>query len=402
LNVPKYIARPEYLKRLAPFIGKGVIKVLAGQRRVGKSYLLYQLMDHIRKHTPGTVRIYVNKEQTRFAGIRTGGDLVAHVKALAGRSRRCALFIDEIQDIEGFETALRSLSSEARFDIFCTGSNSRLLSGELATGLAGRFVELRVHGLSYAEFLVFHKLPDEPETLMKYLRFGGLPFLMNVPLEEQVVSDYLSNVQDTVLLRDVVARFQVRNVVFLKRLTEYLADNIGSPVAAKRISDFLKSQRVNLSPNRVLNYLDNLCAAFLVSRVPRAEVQGKRIFEINEKYYFEDLGIRNSLTPFQMKDIGKVLENAIFLHLRISGFEVQVGKMGDKEIDFVATRRGERQYVQVAYLIPDEKTHAREFGNLLAIKDNYPKTVVSMDATAEGSFKGIRHVNVREFLKKLI
>jgi uncharacterized protein len=398
VSIPSFLGRPLYMDKIAPYMGKNLIKVLVGQRRVGKSYLLYQIMAHIQKHQPRSTLIYINKELHYFASIGNSNDLLAYIKKAAGPAKKASIFIDEIQDISGFEKALRSLMAQERFDIYCTGSNAFLLAGELATYLSGRYVEIKVYGLSYPEFLVFHKLPDNNDSLLKYMKYGGLPYLINLDLEDNIVYDYLRNIYNAILYKDVVRRFRIRNVSFLERLTEYCADNVGSLVSAKKISDFLKSQKTAISPNVVLNYLSFLCAAFFILRTPRSEIKGKKVFEISEKYYFEDLGLRHSITGFQQADIGKVLENMVFLDLKTRGFDVTVGKLGDKEIDFVAEKSGEKLYVQVAYLIPDQKAHDREFGNLLSISDNYRKVVVSMDDIAEGNFKGIEHTHIRKFL----
>jgi hypothetical protein len=398
VSIPSFLGRPLYMDKIAPYMGKNIIKVLVGQRRVGKSYLLYQIMAHIQKHQPRSTLIYINKELHDFASIGNSNDLLAYIKKTAGPAKKASIFIDEIQDISGFEKALRSLMAQERFDIYCTGSNAFLLAGELATYLSGRFVEIKVYGLSYPEFLVFHKLPDDNDSLLKYMKYGGLPYLINLDLEDNIVYDYLRNIYNAILYKDVVRRFRIRNVSFLERLTEYCADNVGSLVSAKKISDFLKSQKTAISPNVVLNYLSFLCAAFFILRTPRSEIKGKKVFEISEKYYFEDLGLRHSITGYQQADIGKVLENLVYLDLKTRGFDVTVGKLGDKEIDFVAEKSGEKLYVQVAYLIPDLKAHDREFGNLLSISDNYRKIVVSMDETAEGNFKGIEHMHIRKFL----
>lgn len=253
--------------------------------------------------------------------------------------------------------------------------------------------------LSYPEFLVFHKLEDSDSSLLKYMKYGGLPYLVNLELNDSVVYDYLKGINNTILFKDVVARYHIRNIAFLERLVEYAADNVGSLVSAKKISDFLKSQKTNILPNVVLNYLYFIVNAFLLYKVRRSEIAGKRIFEINEKYYFQDCGLRNALVGYRPSDINKILENMVYMHLRVMGYTITVGKIGAKEVDFVCEKRGERLYVQVAYLIPDKKAGEREFGNLLLIPDNYPKIVTSMDKFISGSEKGIQHMHISEFLK---
>jgi len=401
--IKKYIKRSYYLDRILPFMNKDIIKVLVGQRRVGKSYLLFQIMDElIRQGTRKDAILYINKELHEFEPIRDYHGLLSYINKRAKKQKITALLIDEIQDISQFEKALRDLQASGRYDIYCSGSNADLLSGELATNLSGRYVEMDVYSLSYPEFLLFHKLDNNEDSFMKYMKYGGLPYLVNLDLNDMVVYDYLRSINNTILFKDVVARYNIRSIAFLERLVEYIADNTGSLVSAKKISDFLKSQKINISPNIVLNYLSFLSNAFLIFKVRRSEIGGKRIFEINEKYYFEDSGLRNAIVGYKPSDINKMLENIVYMHLRASGYTVTVGQLGSKEIDFVCEKRGERLYVQVAYLIPDEKAHAREFGNLLQIRDNYPKFVVSMDKMIEGGEKGITLIHITQFLKRFL
>ena len=236
-----------------------------------------------------------------------------------------------------------------------------MLSGDIATLLAGRAIEVPVRGLSYEEFLAFHRLAESDESLRRYLRYGGLPHLVDLELTDRVVYEYLGNLYHAILFKDVVARYRIRNIDVLQRLVRFVADSVGSVVTAKRISDYLKSQRVRISPNAVLEYLAHLCHACFLAKVHRADVVGRRIFEIGEKYYFEDLGLRHAVKPFVQQDIAKVLENLVYHHLRVCGWQVTTGRLDRREIDFVATRQEETMYVQVAYLLTDEATHTREF-----------------------------------------
>jgi predicted AAA+ superfamily ATPase len=394
------IPRLHYLKKVTPFIDKNLIKVVVGQRRVGKSYLLHQIMDAIKDRNSGANIIYINKELYEFDQINDYRDLMNYIETRKSPDSKNYIFIDEVQDIGDFEKALRSLQAEEGYDIYCTGSNAKMLSGDLATYLSGRYLEIKIYSLSWPEFLEFHQLENTVETLLTYIKYGGLPYLIHLDLNDSVVYDYLKNVYNTILLKDVVARHQIRNVAFLEKLIWFLADNTGNMLSAKRISDFLKSQRTNISPNIVLNYLSYLVSAFFIFRVPRSEIAGKKIFETGEKYYFEDLGLRHTVMTYQQRDINKVLENLVFNHLLISGWHVTVGQLGAKEIDFIGTRNDEKLYVQVAYLIPDDHAWEREFGNLLAIKDNFPKMVVSMDEVIGKSYEGIQHVHIREFLSE--
>ena len=398
IDIPNYITRPIYVERLDPLVGKDVIKVLVGQRRVGKSYLLYHVVDMIRKRDPACPILYINKELAAFDDIRTYADLLDRTARDLGSARRGCILIDEVQEIDDWPRALRSLAAEKRFDIYCTGSNAEMLSGDIATLLAGRVVEVPVRGLSYREFLAFHRLEESDDTLQSYMRYGGLPHLVDLELTDRVVYEYLGNLYNVILFKDVVARYRIRNIDFLERLVRFLADSVGSVVTAKRISDYLKSQRVRISPNAVLEYLAHLCHACFLAKVRRADVVGRRIFEIGEKYYFEDLGLRHAVKPFVQQDVGKVLENLVYHHLHVCGWQVTTGRLDRREIDFVATRQEEILYVQVAYILADEATHKREFGNLLQIPDNYPKMVVSMDPVIGAGYKGIRHLHIREFL----
>jgi len=392
------IKREHYLKKIAPFIGKNLIKVIVGQRRVGKSYLLFQLMDAVKEKNIKANIIYINKELYEFDHIKNYQDLLKYVKRKTEAKRKNYVFIDEIQEIADFEKALRDLWANKKHDIYCAGSNANLLAGELTTYLSGRYMEIPVYSLSYPEFLKFHKLKSGKNSLLQYIKYGGMPYLVNLKLNDEYVYDYLKNIYNTILLKDVVARYQIRNVNLLEGLAEYLAGNVGSLVSAKKISDFLKSQKIKISPSIILNYLTFLANAFFIFKVPRAEINGKKIFEINEKYYFEDLGLRHALIGFKQADISKILENLVFAHLKFLGYKISVGKLGEKEIDFIGEKDGKRIYIQVAYLIADENIKKREFGNLLAIKDNYPKIVVSLDEFAAGEYEGVQHINILDFL----
>jgi len=398
--IKKYIKRKYYLEKITPFMNKGIIKVIVGQRRVGKSYLLLQLMDMIKKNHKNANIIYINKELNEFDEIKNNKNLINFVKDNTQARRKNYVFIDEIQDIKQFEKALRDLNARDKYDIYCTGSNANLLSGELATYLSGRYIEFKVFGLSYSEFLLFHKLENSQKSFLKYIKYGGLPYLIHLELEDSIIYDYLKSIYNTILFKDVVNRHKIRNTAFLERLVEYLADNTSSLVSAKKISDFLKSQKTNISPNIVLDYLSFLTQAFFVFKVPRSDIQGKKIFEINDKYYFEDLGLRHSIVGYKQTDINKILENLVFLHMQIAGYKVTVGQLGNKEIDFVCEKEDKRLYIQVAYKITEENRE-REFGNLLVIPDNFPKIVVSMDEIIDKSeYKGIKQIDIREFLTK--
>jgi uncharacterized protein len=398
-TIPKtLLKREDYLNRVLPFVGKNLIKVFTGQRRVGKSYLLFQIMDYLLQQDAQNQIIYINKEDIAFSAIQTAQDLHDYILQHKSNNAKTYVFIDEIQDIENFETALRSLLLQEDLDLYCTGSNAKLLSGDIAGYLSGRAIEIVVYSLSYPEFLVFHSLKDSNVTLELYFRYGGLPYLKNLVLEEVVVFEYLKNIYNTIVYRDIINRFSIRNVLFLEQLVLFLASNIGSLFSAKKISDFLKSQRINIASNQVQTYSDYLVNAFLIQRVSRYDLVGKRIFETGEKYYFENLGIRNALWGYRIEDRGKIMENIVYNHLLFRGYQVQVGNLGALEIDFVAQRGGEKLYVQVALSINESQTMEREFGNLKKINDNFPKMVVTLDAFQGNTDEGIIATDLRSFL----
>ena len=392
------VKREDYLKRVLPFMDKNLIKVFTGQRRVGKSYLLFQIMDYLLERDPQAAIVYINKEDIAFSAIQTAQDLHDYVLQQKSNTTKTYVFIDEIQDIENFETALRSLLLHEDLDLYCTGSNAKLLSGDIAGYLSGRAIEMVVYSLSYTEFLVFHSLKDTDKTLEMYFKYGGLPYLKNLVLEEAVVFEYLKNIYNTIVYRDIINRFPIRNVLFLEQLVLFLASNIGSLFSAKKISDFLKSQRINMASNQVQTYSDYLVNAFLIHRVSRYDLIGKRIFETGEKYYFENLGIRNALWGYRLEDRAKIMENVVYNHLLFRGYQVQVGNLGPLEIDFVAQRTGERLYVQVALSINEPQTMEREFGNLKKINDNFPKVVVTLDGFQGNTHEGILTIDLRSFL----
>ena len=301
-------------------------------------------------------------------------------------------------EIEHFEKAVRSLLLNENNDVYITGSNARLLSGELATFLAGRTIEIKVYSLSYSEFLTFHTLQDSDKSLTSYFKYGGLPYLKNLTLTDEIVFEYLQNIYNTIVFRDVVARFKVRNINFLERLIQFLADNTGSLFSAKRISDFLKSQQINIAHNQVQTYIDYLSNAFLVHKVQRYDLKGKRLFETGEKYYFENTGLRNVIGGYKPGDKAKLLENIVYNQLLFKGYDVKTGWINTEEIDFVATKNNETQYIQVALQMDNEKTFKREFGNLLKIKDNFPKTVITLQSGTRNSYQGIPMISLRKFL----
>jgi predicted AAA+ superfamily ATPase len=401
LRTRAFIPRPLYTEKIKPFIDKEIIKVITGQRRVGKSYILFQLIKDIRETNPSANVIYINKELQPHQHITDDEIFYRYVRDLLKPDAKNYLFVDEIQEIKDFEKTLRSLLAENCCDIFCSGSNANMLSGELATFLAGRYIEFKVHALGYEEFMRFQSLENSTQTLNKYLTIGGMPYMHVIGTEEFAVFEYLRNVYSTILLKDVVARENIRNVTFLENLVEFLADNVGNLFSASNIAKYLKSQHTSVSTQTVLNYLKPLSNAYFVHKVQRYDISGLKIFEVGEKYYFEDLGLRNCIRGFDArKEIHKVMENAVYLHLVQLGYKVFVGQQVSSEIDFVAEKDGQTVYVQVCYMLHDESTIQREFGNLLKIDDNYPKYVVAMDEYSAGSYNGILQVHLKDFLLK--
>lgn len=397
----KLIERSDYTERIERAFGKGVIVALTGQRRVGKSCIMAQVMRHIGSLPQANV-VYLNKEKNEFDDIRDYNDLLGFANGRLSKEKDNYLFIDEIQDIDGFERALRSLPADDACQIMVTGSNAKMLSSELTTYLSGRHIDYHIHSLGYEEFLLFHKMPDGDEALMAYLQYGGLPQLGRMGLDDrELVDDYLESVYSTILLKDIVERGQIRNVSLLKTLVRFMADNIGKLFSATSIVNFLKGQRVDTSAKVILNYLDLLCDAYIINRVSRYDIHCKRIFELGDKYYFEDLGLRNHIVGGNRSaDIEKVMENAVYLHLLRMGYKVYVGQLHKTEIDFVAEKSGSTVYVQVAYLLASQETINREFGNLKLIDDNHPKYVISLDRMmGDVNADGIRHIYLRDFLK---
>ena len=395
------IFRNSYFKRIKPFINKNIIKVLTGQRRVGKSFLLLQIKEEIKRIEESSNIIYINKEDFEFNFIKNSDDLYSYVESKLSIEYNNYLMIDEIQDIFEFEKVLRHYQSKNNVDIYCTGSNAKMLSSELSTFLSGRYVEFKIYSLSYLEFLEFNNIESDKSSLDRYLRYGGLPFLRNLPDNNKVIKEYLKGIYATIIYKDVVGRNNIRNTEFLENLVHFLASDIGNIISGQKIRDYLKSQGIKTSTQNVINYLSYLENAFLVYKVFRKDIIGKKVFEINNKYYFEDWGLSNAIIGDNYFDIGKTIENVIYINLLISGYDVKIGQAGDKEVDFIAEKDGDKIYVQASYLIATDKVKEREFGNLLLIKDNYPKYVVSLDEYTIGNLEGIKHLHLREFLEKI-
>ena len=394
------VSRPNYYSKVEKLLGKGILIVLTGQRRVGKSYVMKELVQ--RKQTEDANVIYIDKEKTAFDFIADYKDLVTYIDEQRKPQKHTYILIDEVQEIKEFERGLRNYYDSPEIDIIVTGSNSDTLSSDLATLLSGRYVEIFIQGLSYEEFLVFHQLEDNDEALRKYINYGGLPGLRPMGLDDpEVVRQYLQGVYNTILVKDIVRRKKVRNVPFLENLIKYVGDNIGKPLSATNIQNYMTSNKNEVSKNLILNYLKAMSEAFLVHDVTRFNLHGKKLLENNDKYYFGDVGLRNFIVGGRRaNDIEKIVENIVYQHLIRLGYKVTVGQMYATEIDFVGTKGDDTIYVQAAYLISEESTFEREFGNLQKINDNYPKYVISMTPFMDSSkYEGIIHVPLADFLK---
>ena len=398
--------RSAYLNQIHPFMDKPVIKVIVGMRRVGKSTILEQLRNYLTKvqKIRSANIVYINKESLDFDDLKTYLDLHKYVqKELAHAKGKRYIFIDEIQEIEDWEKAISSFLAEKLGDIIITGSNAQMLSSELATKLTGRYIEFPIWPLSFKEFLQFRgiktPLKDYTEEFKLYLQFGGLPGIHSFKLDEEpeATASYLNSILNTILLKDIVRRYKIRDVTHLERITTFLLDNCGNIISAKSIADYFRSQRIKLSVDTVQSYLEYLCHARLAHRVKRFDIKGKRLLEFYDKFYLGDLGLRSAIPGINTGDWHGILENVVYLELLRRGYQVSIGGIDGLEIDFIAQKAQKRLYIQVAYLLDSKKAIQREFGNLQKINDNFPKLVLSMDTLNHGH-EGIEHQNMIQFL----
>ena len=397
----KIISRKHYADKVDGWLGKEEVIVLTGQRRVGKSYILKDFIQRHQDEADANI-IYIDKEKRSFRFIQNGEQLGNYIDEHFAASKHNYILVDEIQDIAEWERPVRSFRTEENTDIIITGSNSKMLSGELSTLLSGRYQEIYVQSLSYLEFLAFHGLADSDESLLKYLDYGGLPGLRVVGLdEEDYVWDYLRGVFNTVMLKDVIERHKIRNIPFMNNLIVFLADTIGKVGSATSISKYMKSLGQDVSANVVLDYTSYFTEAYLIDAVRRYDIHGRKLFESNQKTYFGDVGLRNLIAGGSREaDIEKVLENVVYQHLVRLGYQVYVGELRVGEVDFVCSKPGQVRYVQVAYIINNEETREREFGRLRDIRNDYPKCVISLTPMLSSrDYEGITHLGLREFLK---
>jgi len=397
------IIRESYLNNIEPFMNKPVVKIISGMRRSGKSTLMKMLIDKLEKSGVNKNDIiYISKELMAFDFIKDYKTLYDYIKKTLPKNKNAKyLFIDEVQEIEGWEKAVNSLLAEGAADIFLTGSNSRMMSDELATILTGRYIVIPMHPLSFKEFLQFRKVKNEEQYEKEfglYLKYGGLPGIHFLKLEDEIVFQYIESIFNTILLKDVVQRYQVRDVTLLERITKFIFDNSGSITTAKKISDYLKSQNISAGVQTVQNYISYIMEAFLIKRAERYDIKGKRHLELYDKYYFNDSGIRHSLLKYRQDDISKLLENTVYLELIRRGYTVTFGKLDNLEVDFIAEKNSEKVYIQVCYLLSSKETEDREFGSLEKIADNYKKIVLSMDNFWGSDRNGIIRMNIIDFL----
>lgn len=397
------IKREMYMSRIRPFIGTELVKVMTGIRRCGKSVMLDLIKEELKDSGISNEQmITYNFEAMSNAHLCTAQALHDEVmKRTAAIEGKVYLFFDEIQEVKQWEKAINSFRVELDCDIYITGSNAKLLSGELATVLGGRYVEFTIYPFSYAEFLELFRTIEpsasDAEVFQKYLILGGMPYLANLRYAPEPSKQYLNDIYNSVVLNDVVKRNKIRDVDLLTRIVAYVMANIGTTFASTSISKFLKSEHRTVAPETILNYIKYCADAYLFYQVNRQDLQGKQILATNEKYYMADHGLREAVFGGNMRDINLILENIVYMELLRRGYAVTVGKAGDKEIDFVCQKQDQKLYVQVCYLLASEETINREFGVYTSIPDNFPKYVVSMD-DIDMSRNGIKHRKIRDFL----
>ena len=401
------LKRDEYIKQIVPFIDKDVIKVLTGIRRSGKSVMLKLLMEELKNRGINENQfIYINFENLKYRNLKNYERLYDFIlNKVDDKYKSYYIFLDEIQEVEEWERCVNSLrvDEDFKFDIYITGSNAKLLSGELSTYLAGRYIEFVVYPFSFKEFFEImkekNKEIDLKESFQDYVKFGGMPFLHNLDYNYEASMQYLQDLYASIILKDITQRNNIRDTDLLERIINYVVMNIGNTFSATSISKFFKSENRKVATETILNYIKACEEAFLVYRVARNDLLGKKILNVNEKYYIADHGIREAIMENNQKNINQVLENIVYFEMLRRGYNVKIGKVDNFEVDFVCKKNDETIYIQVSYLLASEDTKEREFSVLENIKDNYPKYVLSMDEF-DMSRNGIKHVNLIEFLVK--
>ena len=400
----QHIIRPKYIKQITQFVDKPVIKILTGMRRVGKSTLLTMIKDEILKNIPDNNKIYLNFESAELFDITTAKALHTYLQPLIKRTKgKIYFFFDEIQMVSGWERVINSLSVDKDCDIYITGSNSTLISGDLATLLSGRYTAFEIYPFTFDEFMqIFRNKKIPKEALFdKFVQLGGMPFLHYFDLDEVPSFKYLNDVYNTVLVKDVLQYNNIRDVDIFNRILSYVLENIGHTFSANSIKNYFKNEKRAVSIDTVLNYLEYCKNAFIIKKVSRYDMAGKKLFKVDEKYYVTDHGFRQAQGFSNTKDIERTLENIVFIELASRGYEVKIGKLKDREIDFIAQKNDRIFYYQVAYMLTDEKTRKREFGVYKSIEDNFPKYVLSMDHFDFGR-DGVIHKNIIDFLLETV
>lgn len=410
------ISRPLYLSELKQFIDTPFIKVITGLRRSGKSTVMKLLQaELLERGVLAEQIIYINLESFVFSDLKDAKTLYEFIQGKMVAGQKHYVLLDEIQDVQDWEKSVNAFIVDFDIDLYITGSNSQLLSSELATFLTGRYVEIPIFTLSFQEFLTFklhygqNNLPQQSfaqdkasllTAFNEYLRKGGFPVVHIADYEQDTIDKIVQDIYDSVILRDTVQRHKIRDVELLERVVKYAFDNIGNTFSGKNVADYFKSQQRNLNVNTVYNYLQALESAFILHRVERFDIKGKEILKTQEKFYLGDVSLLYATMGFRLTLISGILENLVYLELKRQGYTVYIGKLGDKEVDFIAQKQNEKRYIQVAYKLESETTIQREFAPLLQIADHYPKYVVTMDEYWQGNIDGVVHLNIVDFLMK--
>lgn len=401
------INRPNYIQQLKPFINTPLIKVMTGIRRSGKSTVMKLLREELISQGIAEQQIiHINFESFAFSDFKTANKLYLLVKEKILTTDKYYLLLDEIQEVSEWEKAVNAFMVDFNLDLYITGSNSHLLSSELSTYLAGRYVEIPIFTLSFQEFLDF-KTVYSPETssnptalFHEYLRKGGFPMVHTANYEAETVYKIVQDIYASVILRDTVQRHKIRDVELLERIVKYAFDNIGNTFSGKNVADYFKSQQRKIDLNTVYNYLKALESAFILHRVERFDIKGKEILKTQEKFYLGDVSLLYATMGFRTSLISGILENLVYLELKRRGYQVYIGKLDKQEINFIAQKQNEKIYIQVAYKLESEETVKREFSPLQEIADNYPKYVITMDELWKENLGGVEHLHIVEFLYK--
>ena len=397
------INRELYMQKVRPFIDKNLVKVITGVRRCGKSVMMQLIQAELKKvGIKEQQMLAINFEDMSYTSLTDATSLHDEVmRKFSANPTLKYLFFDEIQEVKEWERCINSLLSKGQFDIYITGSNANLLSGELATFLAGRYVEINLYPFSFKEFLDLFNLKTAESSVdanfKRYLQVGGFPFIQHFIDDPLAIAQYLKDIYSSVLIKDVMKRNQFRDVDLLERTLLYVIAHVGETFSANSISKFFKSEGRKVAPETILNQLRGCEEAFLFHKVPRVDLIGKQILQVNEKYYMVDHGIRQAVYGSNQRDIQRILENVVYMEMLRRDYTVRVGRVGDQEVDFVCEKAGERLYIQVSYLLASDETVEREFGSLLMIDDNFPKYVLSMDQF-DLSRQGIIHQYLPDFL----